>query len=123
VEGGGVAMAKKIIYGFVNSGSHDWYSVVGICEDGMVLAGHICSSPSWGEYDIGVTSDRKHDVYAKHCPDGFEVVWVDSADVKTHAGLQEAFRLNILLGDKATLPEEQRPKAVVGFTTTAKEPG
>lgn len=88
-------MAKKTIYGFVNGGSPGWYDVVGICEDGVVLAGHICSTHEFGKYDIGVTSDRKHALYAKHCPDGFQVVWVDHPLI--HDGLKEAFRLNALL--------------------------
>lgn len=67
---------KKKIYGFVNGGSGDWWTVTALCEDGIFLASHICSSAAWGPHDIGVTSDWKHETYKKHCPEGFEVIWV-----------------------------------------------
>lgn len=87
-------MSKKVIYGFVNGGSPGWYHIAAVCEDGETLAGHTCSDPGYGPHDIGVTSDWKREAYAKHCPDGFEVVWVDNPD--EHPGLTEALRLHEL---------------------------
>ena len=92
---------KPKIYGFVNGGSPGLYHVEALSEDGRFLAGHICSHPAYGPHDIGVTSDWKHDTYAKHYPGGFEVVWVD--DPKTHEGLNAAYarHLELAAAEKA----------------------
>lgn len=96
-------MEKPKIYGFVNGGSPGWYDVCGIAEDGVCLAGHCCSHPLYGPHDIGVTSDWKHETYAKYYPNGFDVEWVE--DVKAHSGIQRAFALN-----KAMTKEEHEAK-------------
>jgi hypothetical protein len=70
---------KPKIYGFVNGGSPGWYSVEAISEDGVFLASHCCSHPSYGPHDIGVESDWKHETYRKYYPDGFEVIWCNDA--------------------------------------------
>ena len=88
-----MSTTPKKIYAFINSGhGTDMLVVVAMCEDGHNVGGHMSSTESWARHDIGVTSTWKHDDYAKHCPDGFEVEWVD--DVPGHAGLMEAYRLN-----------------------------
>jgi hypothetical protein len=56
-----------------------------VAEDGTVLpASHISSNEQWCRSDMGAIrgSKQKHDVYAAHYPDGFEVEWVD--DVEGH---------------------------------------
>ncbi len=85
-------MDKPKIFGFVNGGSPGWYDVSSITEDGVCLASHCCSHPCYGPHDIGVTSDWKHDTYAKYYPDGFTVEWVEN--VEKHDGIQKAFALN-----------------------------
>lgn len=50
---------------------------VAVADDGEELASHISSSETWAKHDLGVTSDRKHDLYRAKYPDGFEVRWVD----------------------------------------------
>jgi hypothetical protein len=70
---------------------------VALCEDGHVLAGHLSSSLDFCKLDMGVTSDHKHAHYQEHCPDGFELIWVD--DPHTHAGWQEALQKNRQLPD------------------------
>lgn len=75
--------------GCTNQG--DWHSMVGIAEDGAELAGHICSQHGWATHDMGIAENGwKRDVYAKHYPNGFEVLWVEDPD--KHEGLQAAFR-------------------------------
>jgi hypothetical protein len=69
--------------------------VMAIAEDGHCLAGHLSSSLGWAQHDIGITSDWKHENYAEHYPDGYELVWLDSP--RGHEGLMEAYRLNQLL--------------------------
>ena len=63
-----------------------------LTEDGVGLASHLSSNREWAQHDMGLTSDWKHDHYAEHCPDGYELEWVD--DVENHPGLQAAIRIN-----------------------------
>lgn len=93
------ALRAPRIFAFVNGkwGSQD-YSVTALSEDGHFLAGHICSLPAWGPHDMGANgaSDWKHDVYAKHYPDGFEVVWVD--EPKDDADVMAAYERHLARG-------------------------
>ena len=86
---------KPKIYGFVNGGSPGWFIVESISEDGMFLAQHVCSHPGYGPHDIGVTSDWKHDTYAKYYPDGFEVVWIE--DAKTDPAIKAAYAKHVAM--------------------------
>lgn len=95
------------IFCFVNGGSPGWFSALAICEDGHCLAGHTCSSEGWAQHDLGIGSDWKHDKYREHCPNGFELVWVD--DPKTHPGLQAAYLLNQELARKKKESEAATP--------------
>ena len=63
-----------------------------ICEDGYCLAVHVSSIEGWAKHDIGLTSDWKHEIYREHCPDGYELEWVDKP--KEHTGLMAAYELN-----------------------------
>ncbi len=73
----------------------------GICyamaEDGTVLGSHWCSHEGFASGDLGVTPDTRsdrHETYAKHYSDGYDMEFVPAAQVKDHPGLSEAFRLN-----------------------------
>lgn len=68
-----------------------------LAEDGECLASHWSSGVNWSKHDMGLTSDWKHDTYAKKYPDGYNLEWIDHADLDNHNGYQEAFRLNQLL--------------------------
>jgi hypothetical protein len=46
-----------------------------IAEDGTILAGHICSDEEWAKHELGLTSERSHDTYRGHYPEGYEVIW------------------------------------------------
>lgn len=73
----------KKIFCFIQSGSGtDFINVMAICEDGHVLANHLSSSKLWAMHDIGINSDWKHEKYKEHCPDGYEVVWLEADDIK-----------------------------------------
>ena len=50
-------------------------------ENGHYLASHLSSGKTWSKHDMGLTSDWKHDHYAKRYPDGFELVWIDNPEV------------------------------------------
>lgn len=80
------------IFCFCNGGRPGWYEALAICEDGVVVGQHICSTPGWCKSDLGIGTNNKHEQYAAHCPDGYELVWVD--DPRNHAGLQAAYALN-----------------------------
>ena len=94
------------IFCFVNSGANtDMQGVMAMCEDGRCLAGHCSSTLDWAKHDIGLTSDWKHADYKEHCPDGYELEWID--DPRNHAGLDVACAKNQELGKIAKAKEEQ----------------
>lgn len=86
-------MSKPKIYAFSNCGGGDG-SAVALAEDGTCVGGHWCSNEGWIPHDLGVTSDWHHEDYAKHYPDGFEVVFVAHEDIDGHAELNKALALN-----------------------------
>jgi len=49
-------------------------------EDGQGLASHISSNVAFSKLDMGLTSDWKHEHYAKVYPDGYELIWIDEPD-------------------------------------------
>lgn len=102
---GGASGAAKLenkmkkIYAFLNVvGGGDGIAYA-MAEDGTVLGSHWCSCEFYVPGDLGVNpgsrADR-HETYAKHYPAGYEMEFVRAADVESHSGLQEAFRLNQL---------------------------
>lgn len=91
-------MSAPKVYAFCNtppSPGCRWYDCIAIAEDGTHLASHICSHPSYGPHDLGVTSDWKHESYRAHYPDGFSVVWVEYDDPE----LAAAMALNAKMGE------------------------
>lgn len=93
------------IFCFVDGGSPNWYNCVALCEDGHVVASHICSSPGWAKHDLGIESELKHDKYNAHCPNGWELIWLD--DPKTDPRWQAAFKLNQQLAIAAGLEQKE----------------
>ena len=92
-------MGKLKIYVFCNSCSHEWHHAMAMCEDGHVLAQHVCSQHEFIPGDMGVDDlsdwSGKRKLYAQHCPDGYEIVWLESAaEAKASAGLAEAYARN-----------------------------
>ena len=65
-----------------------------LAEDGEGLASHYSSSVSFSKHDMGLTSDWKHENYKAHYPDGFELEWIDEADLGKHEGFQAALKKN-----------------------------
>jgi len=86
-----------IIYGFNNGGRPGWYSGVLIAEDGTGLGGHICSAEGYMLHDLGIlkgTRPDRHEDFRKHYPDGYRMVFISSANVKEHKGLDLAYERN-----------------------------
>ncbi len=108
---------KKLpqIYAFCNGGSPRWLSCQALTEDGVFIAGHICSDHSWGPHDLGVTSDWHHDTYRKYYPDGFEVVWVEVDDPRLLAAYEahKAMTKEEYMAKAKCLGEPDTPKITV----------
>lgn len=96
-------MSKKI-YCYVNSGRNtDMQTVIALCEDGHCLAQHLSSHEQWAKHDIGVTSEHKHKNYEEHCPDGYELIWLDEPTESEE--LKLAYQLNQKLAEEANKKE------------------
>lgn len=88
---------KPKIYCFINGGFPGLLNVIALAEDGNVLARHGSSNEYYAQHDIGIHSDWKHDLYKKHYPDGYELVWLEFED----EGFLAAVEKNKLLGEEA----------------------
>lgn len=82
------------IYAFANSDWNGDLLGIGMAEDGAVLAHHISSSETWLAHDLGAMSQCKHENYAAHYPDGFEVEYVPATELFCHEGLLAAVAAN-----------------------------
>ncbi len=51
-----------------------------LSENGEGLASHLSSDVYFSKHDMGLTSDWKHDYYAKCFPEGYELIWIDNPD-------------------------------------------
>lgn len=72
--------AIKVTKIYLTCFTHQLGDVVGqaVREDGVVLAGHLSSSIDWAKHDLGLTSNWKHEIYQKQCPEGYELIWIDN---------------------------------------------
>lgn len=85
------------IYVFCNGCSPQWHTADALSDEGLFLAGHVCSDHGFIPHDMGVTGEWKHDIYRAAYPDGFEVVHVEKSDVKTHEGLAAAYAAHLAM--------------------------
>ena len=87
------------IYCFSNVVGGGDGSAYAMADDGTVLGSHWCSHEGYVSHDLGVVEGSRpdrHETYAKHFPNGYEMEFVASRDIDGHTGLQEAMRLNQL---------------------------
>lgn len=77
-----------------------------LAEDGHVVASHYSSGVGYAKHDLGLNSDWKHEHYKKHAPDGYELEWIDEANLDAHQGWQAAWKLN------QALKVEDEPQAL-----------
>jgi len=92
---------KPKIYAFSNVVGGGDGTALAMAEDGTVLGSHWCSSEYYVPHDLGVQEGSRpdrHITYAEHYPDGYEMEFVPSARVRSHAGLMAAFDRNQALG-------------------------
>jgi hypothetical protein len=90
-------MALPVIYGFNNGGGGDMWFAQLIAQDGTALGSHCCSHEGFMPGDLGIiegTRPDRHEGFRRHYPDGYRMEFVPGSEVKRHAGLKEAFRLN-----------------------------
>lgn len=90
------------IYAFSNVVGGGDGAAYAMADDGTVLGSHWCSHECYVPYDLGVKEGARpdrHETYREHFPNGYEMEFVRAADIKTHPGLIEAFRLNQLQTD------------------------
>lgn len=93
-----------IIYGFNNGGGYGFMSGVLLAQDGYGLGGHLCTHEGYMLHDLGIlegTRLDRHETFKRHYPGGYRMEFVSQGDVKNHAGLMEAYRLNQELAAKA----------------------
>ena len=86
-----------VIYGFNNSGSRNFLTAQLIAEDGTGLGSHLCSHESYMPGDLGVlegTREDRHEGFRKHYPDGYRMHFIGLDNVRSHPGLDEAYRKN-----------------------------
>lgn len=98
-----------IIYGFNNGGEPGWYSACLLAEDGEGLGGHVCSHEAYMCSDLGILEGSRpdrHEGFRKHYPDGYRMDFVPGPEVKTHAGLDAAYKRNQEKAAKANAKEE-----------------
>lgn len=95
------------LYLFNNSipANEGWNSSYSMADDGTVLGNHLCSHDVFMYHDLYVRSDRKKTVDEHFKDEPYEVEIIPSHEVKTHPGLQEAFKLNQIAGEKAKQEE------------------
>lgn len=90
------------IFVFCNGGAGtDMVSMTALSQDGEFLAGHLCSSESWGWHDMGFSSEWKHERYAARYPNGFALVWVPG-DPRKHSGVMAAHAKHVAAGELGT---------------------
>jgi hypothetical protein len=107
---------KPKIYCFSNVvGGGDGIALA-VADDGTVLGSHWCSSEYFVPGDLGVVEGSRpdrHETYAAHYPDGYEMEFVRANDVLTHPGLCAAMKRN-----QEAQPDPKGKHSSVTVTTT-----
>ena len=89
-----MSLPKIFVYSLVVGGDGLCYA---LAEDGVVLGSHLCSNEGYARGDLGVTEGSRpdrHVTYKKHYPDGYTMEFITAAHRASHAGLQDALKLN-----------------------------
>lgn len=100
---------KKKIYCFLNVKEDGEGPAYALGEDGVLLGSHYCSCEGFVKGDLGViegTRPDRHKVYAKHFPEGYEMVFVPISELATHEGVEKAYQLHLKLCEEGKLHRE-----------------
>jgi len=95
---------KPKIYCFSDTPDGGDGIAIAMAEDGTILGSHLCSHEGYVPHDLGVTPGSRpdrHETYAEHYPDGYEMEFVPADEVDSHDGLKLAFERN-----KAAAPSQ-----------------
>jgi len=109
-------MSKPKIYCFSNVVGGGEGIALALAEDGTVLGSHWCSHEAFVPGNLGVSPGSRpdrHETYAAHYPDGYEMEFVRAAEVLSHPGLAAAMKLN---AEKKPEPKGSHPKIEVTST-------
>lgn len=90
-------MSKPKIYCFSNVRDGGDGQALAIAEDGTLLGSHWCSNESFVPHDLGVlpgSRPDRHETYAAHCPDGYDMEFIPASEVADHEGISTAWELN-----------------------------
>lgn len=85
------------IYGFNNGGSAGFMDAVLMAEDGGYLGGHLCSHEGFMPGDLGIRKGSRpdrHEDFRNHYPHGYQMEFVRSENIGSHAGLTAAIAAN-----------------------------
>ena len=78
-------------------GAQEFLSGVLISDQGEILGSHCCSHEDYMPHDLGTlegTRPDRHEVFREKFPEGYRMEFVGYDEAKSHAGLQEAFKLH-----------------------------
>lgn len=94
-----------VIYAFSNARDGDGVAYA-MAEDGTVLGEHWCSAEGYVLCDLAVLPgwrEDRHEHYRKHYPNGYRMEFVAIRELKSHAGLMAAWKLNQEAGERAAV--------------------
>jgi hypothetical protein len=78
------------IYIFCQGCQPEWHPIEALSEDGVFLAGHLCSHHGFVAHDMGLDLNGwNREKYERYYPGGFELVWVEKP--REHEGLMAAY--------------------------------
>ena len=80
-----------------NSGMDSCYSMT---DKGIVLGNHLCSHSGFMQLDLHDHPKRQEDIKNHFGDEPYELIIVPDGEVRTHAGLTEAFKLNQIEAEK-----------------------
>lgn len=88
-------MPKIFIY-TVDVGAFGEVAAYALHEDGTALTGHLSSNRVYARYDMGLTSNKKHQIYYDYSKEFQLVDLVDLTEdeLKAHPEFMAAFTLN-----------------------------
>lgn len=80
-----------------------------LASDGSVLGSHFCSNEQYALNDLGVNEGARpdrHETYAQHFPDGYEMEFIPARELDSHEGFKHAYNNNQLASELARQQEE-----------------
>lgn len=90
-------MNKPSIYVYSGAPNGGDGPAFALAEDGTCLGSHYCSNESYAKYDLGVVEGSRpdrHQTYAAHYPEGYQMVFVPHSNLDDHAGIARALESN-----------------------------